>query len=142
MHRAPTVSALPLAPIRLVGALALIGLAALAGCRGGGPEDRLDSPEAIQHGRELFAANCAECHGARGDGQGPRAAVLVKAPTDFTDPVWRAGAQPQAVFAAIRLGVQGSAMPAWPAFTEEETWNLVAYVLSLADRGADGGGGA
>ena len=68
--------------------------------------------------------------------------MLVTPPTDFTDPVWRSGAQPQAVFAAIRLGVQGSAMPAWPALTEEETWDLVAYVLSLAEPDATGGGAA
>ena len=141
MNRAPTLCVLPRLPIStivLIGLLAVIALAGLAGCGGGGPEDRLDSPEAIRQGRELFVVNCAQCHGDRGDGQGPRAAVLVKQPTDFTDPVWRAGAQPRAVFSAIRVGVQGSAMPAWPAFTEKETWDLVAYVLSLADDRGDG----
>jgi len=129
-------------PFPAVLTLALIGALFAAGCSGGSPEDRLRSPEVIAQGRDLFTANCTECHGNRGDGQGPRAAVLVTPPTDFTDPVWRSGAQPKAVFAAIRLGVNGTAMPAWPAFTEKETWDLAAYVLSLAkdgDRAAGGG---
>jgi len=148
MHRAtsrpvvPRVSALASHSLKAALCLVVLALLAggLAGCGGGGPQDRLESPEAIQKGRELFTVNCAECHGRQGDGQGPRASVLVTQPTDFTDPVWRSGAQPQAVFAAIRLGVQGSAMPAWPAFTEEETWDLVAYVLSLGEQGSANGG--
>ncbi len=146
MHRASSRSVAPrsVSPHALAGALGLVVLVALAGSLagcGGSPEDRLDSAEAIGHGQQLFAINCAECHGKQGDGQGPRAAVLTKPPTDFTDPVWRAGAQPQAVFSAIHLGVPGTAMPAWPAFTEQETWDLVAYVLSLANQGGSAGGG-
>lgn len=131
MHRSSSF-ALPI--LALAGALCL---AALTACGGESIQDRLTSREAVRHGRELYTVNCSQCHGDRGDGQGPRAAVLVKPPADFTDPVWRSGAQPQAVFAAIRRGVHGTAMPAWPAFTDDETWDLVAYVLSL---GRPGGG--
>ena len=95
------------------------------------PEARLRAAEARESGRELFLATCALCHGERGDGHGRRSAGLAKAPADFTDPAWRRRATPRRVFFAIREGLHGTPMPAWTSLTEAETWDLVAYVLSL-----------
>jgi mono/diheme cytochrome c family protein len=115
----------------------------LTGCRGpdsGLPEAyrrvevpaaRLASPEARARGKALFAANCVLCHGERGDGHGLRAAGFSKPPADFMDPAWRRGATPRRVFFAIREGVRGTPMPSWRWLTEDETWDLVAYVLSI-----------
>jgi mono/diheme cytochrome c family protein len=97
----------------------------------GVPEARLRSPEALARGRALFAANCALCHGERGDGHGMRSAGFAKAPADFTDPFWRRSATPRHVFFVIREGIRGTPMPAWSSLSEEEAWDLVAYLLSL-----------
>jgi len=99
------------------------------------PEDRLASPEARARGREIYLQNCAICHGKNADGHGPRRASLSTLPRDYADPAWRERATPRSVYAAIREGVQGTAMPAWPIFSPEETWDLVAYVLSVARQG-------
>jgi high-affinity iron transporter len=95
------------------------------------PEARLVSPEALASGRALFVANCTLCHGERGDGRGARNSGFAKAPASFTDPAWRRGATPRRVFFAIREGVHGTPMPSWEWLNEDETWDLVAYVLSL-----------
>jgi mono/diheme cytochrome c family protein len=95
------------------------------------PEVQLGSPEARARGRMLFVANCALCHGVRGDGQGVRSMGLAESPANFTDPDWRRGVTPRRAFFAIREGVHGTPMPAWKSLSENETWDLVAYVLSL-----------
>jgi mono/diheme cytochrome c family protein len=38
----------------------------------------------VGHGAELFAANCAACHGAAAEGNGPMAEVLEVKPADLT----------------------------------------------------------
>ncbi len=95
------------------------------------PEARLGSSEARSRGRALFVADCVLCHGERGDGHGRRSAGFAKAPANFTDPAWRRGATPRRVFFAIREGVRGTPMPSWKWLNESETWDVVAYVLSL-----------
>jgi mono/diheme cytochrome c family protein len=95
------------------------------------PQVRLRSPDARMRGRALFTASCALCHGARGDGRGLRSSGFAKAPADFTDPAWRSYASPRRVFFAIREGLRGSPMPAWRSLSEDECWDLTAYVLSL-----------
>ena len=38
-----------------------------------------------------------------------------------------------------REGVRGTPMPAWKALGEGETWDIVAYVLSVAELGPEVG---
>ncbi len=126
-------------------ALALL-LVELGGCGGGErdlppalrnvpvPYDRLATPQARARGRALFVEHCALCHGERADGQGARAQLAPPA-ANFTDPTWRARMTPLRAYAALRGGVRGTAMPAWPALTDGDCWDLVAYVLSVHETG-------
>ena len=79
----------------------------------------------------MFVQSCALCHGERGDGHGLRREGLTRPPRDFTDPGWRQLTSPRRVFFAIREGVKGTAMPAWRNLSEQDAWDLTAYVLSL-----------
>jgi high-affinity iron transporter len=101
------------------------------------PEARLRSPEARAHGRALFEQNCAICHGERGDGHGRRSAALSPRPPDFTSPEWHRSMTPRHAFFVIREGVRGTPMPSWKWLGEDDAWDLVAYVLSLAEPSAD-----
>lgn len=95
------------------------------------PESRLASPEARQRGRALFRDYCALCHGEGADGRGVRQNLSSRA-ADFTDPAWRRRASPRRLFWVIQEGVQGTAMPAWKVLDEGQTWDLVAYLQSVA----------
>ena len=96
------------------------------------PEAILTSMEARDRGRELFLEYCAICHGEEADGQGVRR-MLSSSATDFTDRAWRERSAPAYVFYIIREGKQGTPMPSWKVLDESESWDLVAYVLSVAD---------
>jgi mono/diheme cytochrome c family protein len=97
-------------------------------------EGRLEAKDARERGRRVFVMNCAICHGERGDGMGLRREGLVGRPRDFTTSAWRATASPQRVVFAIREGVAQTSMPSWPTLTDDEVWDVTAYVLSLGER--------
>ena len=98
------------------------------------PQARLADPAARERGRALFASHCVLCHGERGDGRGERRAGLSSPPRDFTDPAWQSRTSALQIFSSVRQGVPGTAMPSWAALSEEDCWDLVAYVRSLAIR--------
>jgi mono/diheme cytochrome c family protein len=96
------------------------------------PAARLASAEARERGRQLFLSHCAICHGERGDGVGQRR-NLSSRPQDFTDPAWRQRVSPAQVYQVIRDGRRRTAMAGWKIFGEDQIWDLVAYVLSIAE---------
>lgn len=100
----------------------------------------------LLQGKELYSENCAACHGEGGRGDGVFAddieAQFGKAmsgmenisgrPTDFTNAGTMFGASPALVQGKIVRGGMGTGMPYWgPIFTDEQTWNLVAYLYSF-----------
>jgi high-affinity iron transporter len=79
-----------------------------------------------------FSRNCALCHGAAGDGHGVRVSSLSSKPRDFTDHTWQQRTSDRHIFFVIREGVSGTAMPAWRGLSEEQTWELVAFIRALS----------
>ncbi len=96
------------------------------------PAERLESTAAREHGRRLFLDYCAFCHGEKADGNGVRRSALSSRPRDFTDPSWRKRTSPQHVFYVIREGIHGTAMPAWKGLSDDDTWDLTAFLRSVA----------
>ncbi len=96
------------------------------------PETLLTSVQARDRGRELYLQYCAICHGKKADGRGVRQ-MISSSPTDFTDRAWQRRAAPTYTYYIIREGKRGTPMPSWKVLDEDETWDLVAYVLSVAD---------
>jgi mono/diheme cytochrome c family protein len=108
------------------------------------------TPESLAKGKELYAENCAACHGENGSGDGVFADDLAalgeasmetmagsqemsrQAPADFTDPNRMLGASPALLQGKILRGGMGTGMPMWGSiFTEEQIWNLVSYLYSF-----------
>ena len=88
--------------------------------------------ETVARGQELYAANCAECHGANGRGDGLGAASLQASTTDFTDQEEMAGKSAADLYQAITAGVP----PTMPAFvdtiSEDDRWALAEYLRTLS----------
>jgi mono/diheme cytochrome c family protein len=97
------------------------------------PEASLRSAASRQRGRRLFVAYCALCHGEAANGRGARAEGLARSPADFTNHAWRRRTSPRRAFFLIREGVRGTPMPSWKSLSDDEVWDLVAYVLSVAN---------
>jgi len=108
------------------------------------------TPESLTNGGQLYAQNCAACHGENGAGDGVFADDLAAAgesskqtmagdedmmmqkPVDFTDRTRMLGASPALLQGKILRGGMGTGMPMWGSiFTEEQIWDLIAYLYSF-----------
>lgn len=110
-------------------------LLAWSGCSATGQAPlpaRVDNDVARAQGRALFQAHCALCHGDNADGHGLRQQGFDKQPADFTDRTWRDRVSPEQVFDVIKHGKPDTAMPAWHVLSDEQIWQLVAYLRSVA----------
>lgn len=101
----------------------------------GAPQGVLESAETRARGRTLFRQHCTLCHGVDADGRGPRRMGLSGTPVSFRSKSWRDQATPARTFSSIRSGVPTSSMPGWPSLPDDDTWALVAYVLSVSEEG-------
>jgi glucose/arabinose dehydrogenase len=81
-----------------------------------------DQRDAVVAGAKLYAANCASCHGASGQGTG-NIPALSEGPT-------RAAPDGE-LFWFITNGSVNNGMPAWGQLPEQERWQIVTFVKSL-----------
>jgi mono/diheme cytochrome c family protein len=81
---------------------------------------------------ELYATQCAACHGQQGAGDGSQAGSLSATLTDLRQPATLNERSAQDIFDLLTDGTT-SGMPAFGAsLSEDERWNLVSYVRSLS----------
>lgn len=80
-------------------------------------------------GAILYAANCVDCHGANGGGDGPRAYFIFPKPRNFHDPATREYLDRGNLFNGIKFGVVGKEMPAWgKVWSDEQIADVAEYV--------------
>jgi mono/diheme cytochrome c family protein/plastocyanin len=108
------------------------------------------SKESLSNRKQLYAQNCAACHGENGAGNGVFADDLkatgeasaqtmsgaqemkMQTPANFTDPKRMLGASPALLQGKILRGGMGTGMPMWGSiFTEDQIWDLIAYLYSF-----------
>jgi cytochrome c oxidase cbb3-type subunit I/II len=91
-------------------------------------DDRLASADVLfEAGHRVYQTHCTRCHGETGESDGPDAAKRDPRPVRFRDmrPSFRAAAK------AIRYGVAGTAMDAWPLLTDGEIQAVTVYLRSF-----------
>lgn len=86
-------------------------------------------------GKEIYAKQCAGCHGPDGKGDGPAAAAINPKPRDFTDKAYMTALKDQYLFDLIQKG--GAAVGKSPFMTpaklkDGEIRDVIAYTRSLA----------
>jgi mono/diheme cytochrome c family protein len=90
-----------------------------------------------KRGGAFYLANCATCHGARGDGAGPRAYFINPKPRNFIDEASRARLNRVALYAGISEGRLMSEMPAWKQVaTPQQIADVSEYVFQTFIRAA------
>ena len=115
------------------------------------------TPRLVALGKQIYAQQCAACHGIGGRGDGEAAYLLYPKPRDFVAAryrlvsTWDRVPTDQDLFDTISRGMPGSAMPSWEHLAAEERWGLVYFIKSLAEKplevkaqkmpAADGSGG-
>lgn len=83
----------------------------------------------IGDGRSI---SCASCHGEKGNGRGEMADMFKPPPRNFTCAQTVNGVPDGQLFWIIRFGSPGTSMPPHPDYTDEQVWQLVAYLRLLA----------
>lgn len=81
-------------------------------------------------GRELFAANCALCHGEKGDGKGT--ASLDRLARSFVEGGFSYGNTASSIQRTVTYGIPGTPMPSFgEALNEDQIAQLTAHVIEL-----------
>lgn len=109
------------------------------------PTELLTDRLAQQAGAQMFGRHCRECHGTTKEGRSRRASALNPPAPNFYEPKY-AALDPSYLFWRIRDGKsvepffsQGSVMPVFgPHFSDEQIWQLVAYLRYRAGAMAPG----
>lgn len=109
--------------------LLTLGLTMIAVAQGADPPFDLTDPTFIRKGRTMFNERCAgRCHGPDGR-EGMEAPILTG----------KAHLTPWFVYNTLVTGRPGTAMPSWAdRFSNEELWQLTAFVASLGDQAQSG----
>lgn len=89
-------------------------------------------------GAAFYMSNCSTCHGATGDGRGPRAYFILPKPRNFLHDASRADLNRPAIFKATTEGKLGTEMPAWgKVMTDQEIADVAEFVFQRFIRQAD-----
>jgi len=82
--------------------------------------------------KQVYARDCALCHGDNGNGQTDIAKGMDLKMADWTDPKTLAAKQDGELFDIIRSGWDKMPPEDAPRANDNEVWNLVIYIRSLS----------
>ncbi|MBF8179745.1 cytochrome c/FTR1 family iron permease [Herminiimonas contaminans] len=91
----------------------------------------------LKKGGALYQANCASCHGAAGNGDGPLAKSLNPPPIALSD---KERAKERSVFSLQQIishGVAGTSMPSFAQLSEDDRWAIAFFASTMSYTDAD-----
>lgn len=116
-------------------ALAAIGTGAQSGAAAKTLKNPIKAtPKSMNDGKAVFQKYCKFCHGEDAKGEGPMA-PKGSHPPNLIDDAWDHGASDGEIFSIIRNGSpkeKSEMKPYKSKLTDEEMWNVVNYLRSLA----------
>lgn len=89
------------------------------------------TPERIAQGRNVYQEQCAACHGASGQGDGPQATSGARHPADFTDAKLMASRSSRDFFQAMTRGTAGQPDHTFTNLSEDERWAVADYLWTF-----------
>jgi len=99
------------------------------------------APDSLAAARTVYEQQCAACHGATGDGNGPAAVWLYPRPRNFSAGLFKIKSTPgtalptdEDLYQSVTRGLPGSSMPSFSYLTEPERRQAVQYVKFLTAR--------
>ncbi|MBI1952662.1 MAG: c-type cytochrome [Candidatus Omnitrophica bacterium] len=106
------------------------------------PRETPSNAKSAGRGRALFSQGCASCHGLQGKGDGQQVMQDNQGfpirPRNLTAGIFKGSSQSADLYRRIIAGLPGSPMPSYAgAYTDEQVWDLVHFVQSLAPPGAE-----
>lgn len=91
----------------------------------------------LKKGAALYQANCASCHGAAGNGDGPLAKSLNPPPIALSE---KERAKERSVFSLQQIishGVAGTSMPSFSQLSEDDRWAIAFFASTMSYTDAD-----
>jgi mono/diheme cytochrome c family protein len=89
----------------------------------------------IAKGKDLFAKDCATCHGLKANGNTPTGKALNPPASNLTDAAWKHGGTDGEIFTTITKGIAGTGMTPWEkSVLEKDRWNLVNYIKTMGPK--------
>jgi mono/diheme cytochrome c family protein len=123
-----------------VAVLVFAGITGLGNAGGPSLKDlNVSQPERdVLSGRVIYSTTCIRCHGVEGKGDGQ---MKFNPPVaDLTSPAVQ-GKLDARLFKSVHDGKPNTAMGAWrESLTDDEIWDALAYVRTLAPQQNDGMG--
>jgi mono/diheme cytochrome c family protein len=100
----------------------------------------------LARGSQIYRIQCLHCHGLPGDGHGPTAFWVNPHPRDYRQGIFKFSsvdvtkvpdAKPRRddLLRTLRIGIDGSSMPAFGLLSDRDLEDLVSYVIHLSLRG-------
>lgn len=100
-----------------------------------GSEAALELPRKaidLAQGRQLYERSCASCHGVAGLGDGVAGRGMSPKPPAVGDAATMRDVSPATMYRITSVGIAGTPMVGYAgAFTPEQRWNIVSYLMSL-----------
>jgi cbb3-type cytochrome c oxidase subunit III len=113
-------------------------LAALAPLSAPASSANAQDGRALEAGKKVYDKHCAQCHGEKGDGQGPGAPHLLPRPRDFTSGKFKLRTTPSGMLPTdddlkrvVLLGMPYTSMPGWKHLGAAEVDAVVQYLKSF-----------
>lgn len=96
------------------------------------------TPDNIAKGESIFNGNpnrvsCMTCHGAKGDGKGKLADLFDPRPRNFSCADTIKGIPDGHLFWIVRFGSPETSMPPHKRLSDEQIWQVVHYIRTLAN---------
>jgi len=87
------------------------------------------TPELVRAGRQLYAVNCASCHGPDGYGDGAQGRGLNPPVRNFHENSdWKNGASVLGMWTTLQEGIAGSSMAAYRVMPAEDRMAIIHYI--------------